>query len=121
LTVVDNQPPPPRETVRPAPRTGWVWVEGHWENRGGWVWVSGIWVEAQPNRVWIDGRWQQRNGQWFWVPGRWEVVATGTVTGPATGTGPSEPQPRVRQVDSYQNGTGGGPPGPPPSVPPPPG
>ena len=53
--VVDSQPPPPRETAGPAPRQGYGWIEGHWENRGGWVWVNGYWEAQRQNYVWIDG------------------------------------------------------------------
>jgi len=113
--VVDSQPPPPRETARPAPRLGHVWIEGHWENRGGWVWVNGYWEAQRQNYVWIDGRWEQRGGQWHWVPGRWEVVGSGTTTTVTpdgnTTTGPADPNqpgPRVRTVDTYQDQPGGG-------------
>lgn len=65
-------PPPPRYEVMPAPRSGQVWVPGHWEARGSnAVWVGGVWLRERPGfrystPTWVqhDGRWEMRQGGW---------------------------------------------------------
>lgn len=50
-----------------APRTGEVWVRGHWDPRG--AWVDGFWrPAARREATWVDGHW--RYGRW--VPGHWQ-------------------------------------------------
>ena len=76
----------------PAPRTGWVWVEGQYDQAGRWVpgywspgyarpgyaWVAGHWdgptyVEgywremSRPDAVWMDGYYEGSR----WVDGYW--------------------------------------------------
>jgi hypothetical protein len=37
------EPAPVRE-ARPAPRAGWIWVDGHWRWNGRrYVWIRGHW------------------------------------------------------------------------------
>ena len=80
--VVDTAPPQQEQEVQPAPREGYIWIKGRWENQGGrWVWARGYWEQQRQNYVWVDGRWEQRGGQWHWVPGRWEQGGGGVTVG----------------------------------------
>jgi len=80
-------------TWRPAPRAGYVWVDGYWDYD---VWVPGYW-ETVKRRVHVPGYWEKvwhgpeygyrydrcgrryryvvRPGHYdrVWVPGRYEV------------------------------------------------
>ena len=50
ITIYATTPPPAVkvETV-PAPRTGYVWQNGHWKYEGSqYVWVPGEFVEVRP-------------------------------------------------------------------------
>lgn len=68
-------PPAPRETQRPSPRAGYVWVEGRWEwSNGDWQWTSGHWERARTGFEWESGRWEQQGDRYVWVDGRWVEV-----------------------------------------------
>jgi WXXGXW repeat (2 copies) len=66
-------PPPRREVIGVAPRSGVVWVNGNYEWDGArYVWAPGRW--ARPPRrhaVWVGPRWVQRRHRWVKTPGRW--------------------------------------------------
>lgn len=94
----------------PAPRAGWVWVDGHYtarrvwspgywrpvELRAGWVWTAGYWdgpayvdgtwrEEAREGWVWVDGTYDDGG---HWVPGHWDAVSTAAPPPPAAPTLP---------------------------------
>lgn len=70
--VQEAPPPPPAETMVPAPDPGYVWISGSWQWHGGWVWVGGHWAPP-PYRaaVWVPGYWRAGPYGWRWVPGHW--------------------------------------------------
>lgn len=75
--VVTEEPPPPRHR-EVQPKSGHVWVRGHWEWRGNkWVWKSGHYERARASYDWQPGYWDKQGNRWHWVEGRW--VAEGTV------------------------------------------
>lgn len=72
--VVVEDPPPPRH-VRVEPRSGYVFIQGHWDRRGNqWQWVDGHWERERANAYYQPGRWQRHRGRGHvWVEGRWVV------------------------------------------------
>ena len=59
--IVSVAPPPPVVEVAPAPRTGYVWAQGHHEWRGNlYVWVPGHWLAARNGYEYREHRWVQR-------------------------------------------------------------
>lgn len=72
--VVEIAPPAPVYEAVPAPRSGYVWANGHYEWRGGeYRWVPGHWIAERPGYEFREHRWVQRgNGQWYMVGGNWE-------------------------------------------------
>ena len=70
-TVVDERPPEPR-TQKPAPRQGYVWIQGRWVYRGGdWHWQDGRWERERSDHRYEQGRWERRGDRYHWVEGRW--------------------------------------------------
>ncbi len=77
--VVDQAPPAPQYET-PAPRVGFLWVQGRWEWRANqWQWTRGHWVRARAGQNWEAGRWEQRGNRWHWIEGRWTASAGGDV------------------------------------------
>jgi len=72
VIVVEKAPPPLREEVVPAPRTGYIWVAGHWDWRDDhYAWVAGTWVRERPGYVYHRSEWRQRDGHWEMVHESW--------------------------------------------------
>jgi hypothetical protein len=70
--VVESTPPPPRHTYV-QPRSGLLWVEGHWEFVGGhWMWHDGHWIRERPGYTWQPGVWIRAGGHYQWRGGHWE-------------------------------------------------
>lgn len=92
----------------PAPRPGWVWVEGHYDEDGNWipgywrpafdrpgyvwvpghwngaVYVDGYWREAdRPGFVWVEGHYEGNR----WVPGYWAPAPPPAPPPPPEGEG----------------------------------
>ncbi|MBT8495107.1 MAG: YXWGXW repeat-containing protein [Deltaproteobacteria bacterium] len=106
VTVVDQQPPPPRYE-RPPAREGRVWLRGHWQWRNGqWVWRRGSWVRPRRGHHWEPGHWVLRSGRYHFVRGRWVRGRARAATPPrrdyrkAAVDGPSKapPAPRYKRV-----------------------
>lgn len=107
-------PPAPRETNRPNPRSGYIWVEGRWQwSNGDWQWSNGHWERARAGLDWEVGRWERQGDRYVWVEGRWIQVQTGPkvrdhrqgqVTPPGEpprhhhATGPTSPPPAPRET-----------------------
>ena len=71
--VVMVAPPQPRVEYAPPPRTGHVWVPGHWEWHGGrYDWRGGYWQQARPDYVYAPGRWVRADGGWRWAEPDWK-------------------------------------------------
>jgi hypothetical protein len=63
-------PAPVVETMRP--RSGFVWVAGHYDwRRNGYVWVPGYWLRERRGHHFHAGRWELRGDRYFWVEGEW--------------------------------------------------
>src|SRR5262249_21003540 len=63
-------PPPPAYYYVPAPRDGFVWVDGTWGwGYNAWVWRPGYWITARPGYAYVQGRWYGRS----WHPGYWRA------------------------------------------------
>ena len=91
VVVVDEAPPEPTyETVRP--RSGYVWVRGHWQMRNSrWKWQRGHWVRARSGHSWQAGHWERRGGRHHWVAGRW--ITGAAPAGPAVRDHRAQPAP----------------------------
>jgi hypothetical protein len=110
-------PPAPRETTRPNPRDGYIWIEGSWQwANGDWQWEAGHWERARAGFEWEAGRWERQGDRYVWVGGRWVEVQTGPkvrdhrhghVTPPDAAepprhghvTGPTAPPPAPRETN----------------------
>jgi hypothetical protein len=69
---VEVAPPPPKRAQPPAPRRGFVWVEGRWAWDGGqWQWHEGRWERERSGHVWVPGRWERQGNRHRWVEGHW--------------------------------------------------
>jgi hypothetical protein len=66
-------PPAPRVEAVPPPRSGYVWVAGHWGWRNGaHVWIPGHWTAARKGYNWVPAHWvEMPNGHWRYVDGHW--------------------------------------------------
>ena len=58
-----------------------VWIPGFWDLEGdratapraGWVWVPGRWEEPPVRGAqWDPGHWGFGNAWWSWIPGHWD-------------------------------------------------
>ncbi len=66
-------PPAPRYEVVPAPRSGYVWSNGHYRGEGStYVWTSGDLQAARPGYVYSQPQWVERSGNWNYQPPRWD-------------------------------------------------
>ena len=52
--------------ARPAPRHGWIWVDGYWSHGD---WRPGHWVPSysRPGYAWVNGYWSGHS----WTDGYW--------------------------------------------------
>jgi hypothetical protein len=70
--IVRVAPPPPREEIIPAPRSGHVWSAGHWEWRNRHhQWVGGTWVRERRGYHYSQPTWVENNGRWRMERGNW--------------------------------------------------
>jgi len=96
VVVVDEEPPEPQYEAQPAPRAGYVWVQGHWEFRNGrWKWSRGYWKAQRTGYVWVAGHWERRGNRHHWIAGHWQ-------------RGGVAPAPRPRPTPPPPANTGGG-------------
>ena len=71
--IVSVAPPPDRYERVPAPRRGYVWVDGHWQWNGArHVWVRGHWERQRVGYVYHAPRWVERDGRWEYQARRWD-------------------------------------------------
>ena len=90
---VEEEPPPPRVVVMPAPRPGFIWIEGRWSWNGGrYVWNDGYYERERVGQTWEQGRWERRGRGHVWVDGRWRAGGGGN--GPAVRDHRDNPPPR---------------------------
>jgi hypothetical protein len=77
VIVVEERPPPPRREVVVV-KSGYIWVDGHWEQTSGrWVWRDGYHQRARSDADWAPGRWERRGRGHAWVSGTWKVKVKG--------------------------------------------
>ena len=70
---LNTAPPPARYEVVPAPRSGYVWSNGHYRSHGGaYVWTAGDWQAARPGYAYVSPQWVERGGRWNYQPSRWD-------------------------------------------------
>ena len=70
--IVGAAPPALRVEVVPAPRRGYLWVNGHWDWRNGrHQWVAGTWVRERHGYAYNPSRWEERDGRWHLDRGGW--------------------------------------------------
>jgi hypothetical protein len=66
-------PPAARYEVVPAPRSGYVWSNGHYQSDGStYVWTAGDWQAARPGYVYQQPAWVERDGRYNYQPSRWD-------------------------------------------------
>jgi len=65
-------PPAPRVEVVPAPRHGYIWVEGHWGVQGNrHAWKAGHWERERHGYSYTQAHWTQHDNQWQLNRGGW--------------------------------------------------
>ena len=70
---LNTAPPAARYEVVPAPRSGYVWSNGHYRSQGGaYAWTPGEWQAARPGYAYVSPQWVERGGRWNYQPSRWD-------------------------------------------------
>lgn len=70
--LVQVAPPAPRYERMPGPRSGQVWVPGHWQWTGrDYQWRGGYWQAARPDYAYAPGGWVRVDDGWRWREGDW--------------------------------------------------
>lgn len=70
--LIQVAPPAPRYEPVPRPRSGQVWVPGHWQwNDRAYAWRPGYYVAARPDYAYAPGGWVRADGGWRWREGNW--------------------------------------------------
>ena len=70
--LIQIAPPAPRYEPAPRPRSGQVWVPGHWQwNDRAYAWRPGYYVAARPDYAYAPGGWVRADGGWRWREGDW--------------------------------------------------
>ncbi len=65
-------PPAPRYEVLPAPRPGYLWAPGYWDQRGnGYGWVRGNWIRERRGYVYTQPTWVDHGGRYHLYRGAW--------------------------------------------------
>lgn len=83
-------PPPPRDEHW-NPRTGFVWVAGHYEWRNNaYAWIPGHEERERAGQHWNPGHWDNQDGAWVWTEGSW---IAGDVPTPGMMPPPGAPPP----------------------------
>lgn len=74
VTIYATVPPPAvRVEPVPAPRTGYVWSNGHWKYESSqYVWSPGEYVAMRPGYAYVQPRWVESSGRWGYEPPRWD-------------------------------------------------
>jgi hypothetical protein len=72
VIYADIAPPAVRVEAMPAPRPGYVWVNGYWNwDRGHYVWRHGHWVRARHGYHYVAPRWTRHGHRWRYHDGYW--------------------------------------------------
>ena len=71
-TTVATRPQAVVVTRPPAPRPGYIWIEGDWYiSRGRWVQRPGYWVAPRRGHSWSSGHWVHTGRGYYWQRGHW--------------------------------------------------
>jgi hypothetical protein len=82
---VSAEPPAPRIEYRPAPRVGYIWVDGYWHWSGrSWIWMSGHWEAERVGYVWVAPRYEVKHQKKVYVKGYWAPQKGYRATGSAS-------------------------------------
>ena len=73
VTVYFHEAPPPsRVEVVPAPRHGYVWVDGYWGVQGHHhAWKAGHWERERHGYTYNQSQWTQHDNRWELNRGGW--------------------------------------------------
>jgi len=67
-----SAPPPSRYERVPAPRRGYVWINGYWDvHRNRHVWNKGHWERARPGHYYAQPTWVRSKHRWELQRGEW--------------------------------------------------
>jgi hypothetical protein len=96
-TAYPTAAPPAPQYETPAARSGFVWVQGHYEwKNGAYSWTRGHWERARAAKVWVPGSWAAQGGRWVWTPGQWADA-------PAPAAGPKVRDKRTKAPEGRKN------------------
>lgn len=73
INIYFGSPPPPSRYERtPAPRRGYVWINGYWDiKRNRHVWHPGHWERVRPGHYYAQPTWVRKNRGWELHRGEW--------------------------------------------------
>ncbi len=67
------EPPALRVETVPAPRPGYVWVNGNWYwHQNKYAWHEGRWVRERHGYRYVPSRWERDGNRWRYYDERWE-------------------------------------------------
>jgi hypothetical protein len=70
---IDVAPPALRVETVPAPRPGYIWINGYWDYRSNkHEWVEGRWEHERAGHHWVADRWVQHGDKWHHEHGHWD-------------------------------------------------
>ena len=66
-------PPPEREVIVPAPRTGYIYERPHytWDGHA-YVWTEGRYIEERPGHVYVQPNIEPRGDRFYFRSGHWD-------------------------------------------------
>ena len=73
VIYADVEPPALRVEAVPAPRDGYVWVNGHWYwSHHKYAWREGRWARGRHGYNYVPSRWEHEGNRWRYYDERWE-------------------------------------------------
>lgn len=67
-----HEGPPAIVEEHPAPRDGYIWVNGHHAYRHRhYIWVRGHYVRERPGWEYVPGHWDRHEDHYDWYRGEW--------------------------------------------------
>jgi hypothetical protein len=73
VIYADVEPPALRVETAPAPRSGYVWVNGDWGyTNHKYHWREGHWVRERHGYHYTPSRWERDGNRWRYYDGRWD-------------------------------------------------
>jgi len=66
-------PPPDREVIVPAPRTGYIYERPHYRWDGhAYVWSEGRYIEERPGHIYVQPQIEHRGERYYFRSGHWD-------------------------------------------------